>query len=167
MNKIIYLRKPVTFLFIALALSAQSRSLVAEITLPAVICDNMVLQQKMEVPVWGWAEPGEQVKVKGSWNNSNFDTRANKDGRWMVRLPAAPAGGPYQMTIQGKNTLQIKNILFGEVWICSGQSNMHMSLEPFIPWHNGTLNFKKEISQADYPNIRLFYVTRRLADLHA
>jgi len=163
MNIVMSLRKPVTIIFVMFALFSGSMSVMAEVTLPAVICDNMVLQQQIKVPIWGWAEPGRQISVKGSWHDKVVKTTADKDGQWMVRLPAEKAGGPYEMTVQGQNTLHIKNILFGEVWIASGQSNMHMSLKPIIPWHNGTLNFKEEIAQANYPNIRLFYVQRKAA----
>ncbi|MHC4442643.1 MAG: sialate O-acetylesterase [Planctomycetota bacterium] len=161
MNKTVCICKPA--IVVALVLLSGGPSVFGEVTLPAVICDHMVLQQEMKVPVWGWSAPGEQVEVKGSWAKGVFECKANKDGRWMVRLPAGKAGGPYEMVIKGENELLIKDILFGEVWVCSGQSNMHMSLEPFIPWHNGCLNFKQEIARADYPSIRLFYVQRRAA----
>ncbi len=133
------------------------------IKLPAVIGDNMVLQREMDVPLWGWAEAGEKIKVKGNWNEQWVECQANSVGRWIVRLPTPPAGGPFEITIQGRETITLKNVLSGEVWVCSGQSNMNMSLKPTVPWHKGCLNYKKEIAKAQYPNMRLFTVELRSA----
>src|SRR5215472_2678315 len=109
-------------LFVAFIFVAAAR---ADVKLPALFSDNMVLQQGMSVPVWGWADEGEEVVVI-------FRGKAVKsktvDGKWMVKLPSHIAGGPEVMVIQGKNRIQLKNVVVGEVWICSGQSNMEWPL---------------------------------------
>ena len=93
----------------------------ADLRLPAVISDNMVLQEQRAVPIWGWAEPGESVTVTGSWENSSVSAKADPEGKWQVKLQTPKASGPYTLTVQGNNTLVLDNILIGEVWECSGQ----------------------------------------------
>ncbi len=129
----------------------------ADVKLPAVISDNMVLQQGMEVPIWGWAEPGEQVMVSVSWHSMAWGVSADKDGKWMFKMNPPKVGGPYEMTISGKNSIKIRNILVGEVWVCSGQSNMAMPV-------SRSTNAEQEIAAADYPNIRLLTVERKTAE---
>lgn len=131
----------------------------ADVQLPSVIADNMVLQQKSKVAIWGWAEPGEKITVKGSWGGLfNFakKTKADKDGKWKVSLKTSKAGGPYTVSIKGNNEITLKNVLVGEVWVCSGQSNMEW---PTIQVNNS----EAEIAAADYPNIRLFMVEKATA----
>ncbi len=101
----------------------------AEITLPQIFSDHAVLQRGVEVPLWGWALPGEQVTV--SFAGQMLKTKADKNGNWNLRLAPHPAGGPFDMTIKGKNTLVVKDLLFGEVWLCGGQSNMQWTLNDF------------------------------------
>lgn len=134
----------------------------AEIRLPAIIADNMVLQQQSSDPIWGWASPGEQISVTGSWANGvTVKTQAGENGKWMVSIHTPKAGGPYTLTIKGDETIVLKNVMIGEVWVCSGQSNMEM---PVSGWPGASiLNSAKEISAADYPNIRLFTVKRKVA----
>ncbi|MBW8036269.1 MAG: sialate O-acetylesterase [Planctomycetes bacterium] len=129
---------------------------IADIKLPAVIADNMVLQQKSNAPIWGWADPGEKIAVSTSWKKS-AKTTTGKDGKWKLKLRTPKAGGPYDITITGNNTIKLQNILVGEVWICSGQSNMEYSMA-------ATENAAKDIPAANKPNIRLFKVTRTIAD---
>ncbi len=125
-------------------------SVQADVKLPAQFSDHMVLQQKEAAPVWGWAEPGEKVKVTASWGKS-ASTKADSQGKWKVKLRTPKAGGPYTLTIDGNNKITIKDVLIGEVWICSGQSNMEMGI--------GVVNnAAEEIAAANYPNIRLFDV---------
>ncbi len=128
-----------------------------DIRLPAIIGDNMVLQQGKVVPIWGWAEPGEEVMVSVSWHSMQWGVKAGADGKWMFRMSCPEAGGPYEMTLKGKNTIALKNIMAGEVWVCSGQSNMEW---PVAAAANGT----QEVAAADYPNIRLFTVKKKIAD---
>ena len=96
----------------------------ADVRMPALFSDHMVIQRDTEAPVWGWAEPGEKITVTGSWNNEVVTTTATEDGRWSVKLSTPGAGGPHQITIHGENFVPIRNVFSGEVWICSGQSNM-------------------------------------------
>jgi sialate O-acetylesterase len=124
----------------------------AAVDLPSVLSDNMVLQRNRAVPVWGSANPGEQVTV--SFRDRTVSTKADADGKWRVDLPAGQAGGPFEMTVAGENTITLKNILVGEVWVCSGQSNMEMAVQ-------SVCNASEEITQADYPEIRLFNVPRK------
>ena len=128
----------------------------AEVKLPAVIGDNMVLEQGRRVSIWGWAAPGEEVTVSTSWHNMLWAVKADKDGRWMFKMNSPQAGGPYEMTISGENTIAIKNIMVGEVWVGSGQSNMQMSVR-------SSANAEQEIAEANYPDIRLFTVERKVA----
>jgi sialate O-acetylesterase len=94
----------------------------ADVKLPAIIGDNMALQQGLAVPIWGWADPGEEVTV--SYAGQTKTAKAGDNKKWMVKLDALKAGEPMEMTIKGKNTLTLKNVIVGEVWVCSGQSNM-------------------------------------------
>jgi sialate O-acetylesterase len=135
-----------------LIVSAFSCSLLANISLPKIFGDNMVLQRDKPVRIWGWAATGEKVTVQ--FNQQKKNTKADKAGKWEILLAPEEAGGPYQLTVQGKNKLVIQNILVGEVWICSGQSNMEM---PIAGW--GKINnYEKEIAAAGYPMIRQFDV---------
>jgi sialate O-acetylesterase len=121
----------------------------ADVRLPHVIASHMVLQRDMPIPIWGWAEPGEEVTVK--IGDHEATTEAGPDGKWRVKLPAMPAGRPHTMTVTGKNKIELTDILVGEVWLCSGQSNMDMGIR-------SVNNAEKEIADAKYPSIRLFQV---------
>ena len=126
----------------------------AEVKLPRIFSSNMVLQKGIEIPVWGWAGKGEQVTV--SFNNKSVRAKTDSNGKWMVKLPAQEYGGPHKMTIKGKNTIELDNILIGEVWVCSGQSNME--------WRTvASTNGEKEVAAANYPKIRLFTVPKAVA----
>jgi sialate O-acetylesterase len=124
-----------------------------QIKLPAIISDNIVLQQKTIVPIWGWADPGEKVAVKGSWQWFSNYAKADNDGKWKIMIKTPKAGGPYTLTIKGNdnNIHTLNNILIGEVWVCSGQSNMWWPLEK-------TESAAEEIANANYPQIRFFDV---------
>ncbi|NQT01533.1 MAG: sialate O-acetylesterase, partial [Planctomycetes bacterium] len=131
-------------------------SVFADVKLPAVIGDNMVLQRGKKVSIWGWAKPGEEVMAGVSWHSMKWAVIADEEGKWIFRMNPPKAGGPYEMTISGKNMIKIKNIMVGEVWVCSGQSNMQWSVQ-------ASNNAKEEILAAKYPNIRLFSVKRTIA----
>ncbi|MBN2180890.1 MAG: hypothetical protein JW715_03165 [Sedimentisphaerales bacterium] len=119
--------------------------------LPALFSDHMVLQQKLNCPVWGWAGDGTPVTVE--INGQKVKTTA-RDGRWQVRLPALEAGGPYTLTVRTPGrTIELKDVLVGEVWVCSGQSNMEWPVET-------SNNAQAEIAAAKYPNMRLFTVEK-------
>ena len=123
----------------------------AEVKLPALISDNMVLQQDLPANVWGWADAGEKVSVK--FGDKSAEATADAKGRWGVKLAELASGATGELTVAGTNTLTIKNVAVGEVWVCSGQSNMEFTVR-------GAMNATEEISGADFPMIRHFTVAR-------
>lgn len=133
----------------------------AQLKLPAFFSDSMVLQQNTGAPVWGWAKAGEKVEVSGSWSGKTVQATADNSGKWMVKLPTPKAGGPYDVTIKANETKTLHSVLIGEVWICSGQSNMEM---PVQGWSGAPINNSDaEIAEADYPAIRFFTVEKKIA----
>jgi sialate O-acetylesterase len=140
--------------FACLTLMAMSSSTSATVTLPAVISDNMGLQQGAEVAIWGTADPGEQVTV--TFRDQDVVGTADREGRWKVKVGPLKVGGPSEMTVAGKNTLTVHNVAVGEVWLCSGQSNMEMVVE-------GSVHAETEIAAANYPMIRHFTVQHAVA----
>jgi sialate O-acetylesterase len=133
------------YLLIISSIVSVSYSLNAQVRLPKFFGDNMVLQRNGSIPMWGWAKPNEKITVQ--FNKQIKNTKADKVGKWMVKLDAENAGGPYVLNIKGKNSLELKNILVGDVWLCTGQSNME--------WTVGqSSNANKEIASANYPFIR-------------
>lgn len=131
----------------------------AEIKLPAIFADNMVLQRETEVKIWGWANPVSSVKVFTSWNKKNYKAKANNKGEWALKIETPKAGGPYTVTISDGKTISLQNILIGEVWVCSGQSNMEMPMKGFYgqPVEGGL----DDIIRSTNKNIRLFTVGRQ------
>ena len=122
------------------------------ISLPEIFSDNMVLQQKSDVMIWGWAKTGEKVVLKADWLDAEISTTVDNQGKWSLILKTPEAGGPYNIHLKGYNELILKNILIGEVWLCSGQSNMEWSAAM------GINNAEEEIKNANYPEIRFFSV---------
>ena len=137
----------------------------AKVTLPAIFSDNMVLQQNTQVNVWGKAAPGEKVTVKASWLDKAVTAKAAANGKWTVKLKTPKATTNQSVTVSGENEITINNILIGEVWLCTGQSNMEfpVSRHPDVKWNTGMLNEAEELKDADYPEIRLFHVKHQLA----
>ncbi|CAH0124399.1 hypothetical protein SRABI27_03860 [Pedobacter sp. Bi27] len=133
-------------LFLFSSLLAQSK-----ILLPSVFSDNMVLQQKTNAAIWGKATAGKAVKITVSWNKINYGAIADASGNWKIKVATPGYGGPYSITISDGELLVLNNVLIGDVWICSGQSNMEM---PLAGWGK-ILNYEKEIADAKFPNIRL------------
>lgn len=125
-----------------------------DVQLPKIFGDNMVLQRDKDINIWGWANPKEKVTVQ--LNKQSKIVITGKDGKWKLSLAAEAAGGPYQLIVKGKNTITINNVLIGDVWICSGQSNMEWTLQ-------NTNNATEEIRQANYPSIRHFEVPKSVA----
>ena len=123
-----------------------------DVKVPAIFGSHMVLQRDQKDRVWGWAEPGEEVTVK--IGDQTHATKAGADGSWQVMLDPMPAGGPHTLTVAGKNTLNLDDVLVGEVWICSGQSNMQW---PVAAANDADL----EIATAKYPSIRFITVPNR------
>lgn len=116
--------------------------------------DNMVLQRNIKAPVWGWTTPGTTVKVE--FNGKTVQAKADETGKWMARVGPLPAGGPYTLTVDGPQKITFNNILMGDVWVCSGQSNMEFGI-------GNANNAEQEISNANYPEIRLFTVAKKIA----
>jgi len=137
---------------------------IADVRLPALIGDNMVLLQNTDIPLWGWAEPGETITVSYGPCSRVWTTTADQNGKWMVETGPFEAGPAYTMTIKGTNTIYLKNVIVGEVWLCSGQSNMEMPVNRLGGWRTGAKDYLDEIASADYPQIRLFTVKKTVAD---
>ena len=133
------------------------------IAMPAIFSDNMVMQQKANVLFWGKAVPGTKIMVKASWGKI-AGTTVTADSSWKVRLTTVKAGGPFELAINaGDASIVFKNVMLGEVWLCSGQSNMEMPLEGWPPG-NLIQNSESEIQQANYPDIRMFTVARAVSN---
>jgi sialate O-acetylesterase len=114
----------------------------------------MVLQQNKPIKVWGWADVGEKVTVVFKGQTKSIKT--DKSGKWTIVLDAEKAGGPFQLTIKGKNTITLNNVLVGEVWVCSGQSNMEWNVR-------NSNNADEEIRNGNYPEIRQFLVQKHVS----
>ncbi len=140
-----------------------SQSIVqAKVQLPAFIGDNMVLQQKEKVKIWGTSTAlGKELQLTVSWNKKQYQTKVDQNGKWELSVETPHYGGPYQMTINDGDQSTLNNILIGEVWFCSGQSNMEM---PLAGW--GKINnFQEEINAANFPNIRLLQIPKVTANM--
>ena len=151
--------KLTTLFLIGFLLLFTGNFVYSEVTLPRVIGSNMVLQRDMQAPIWGWASAGEEISVtlsteaEGVEPISTTTAVADAEGNWRTELPAMAAGGPYTLRVKGSNTLELTNVLFGEVWVCSGQSNMQWPV-------SASKDSEAEIAAGMYPKIRLFYVPR-------
>lgn len=123
----------------------------ADVKLPAIFSDHMVLQQDEDCAVWGWADPGEAVTVTIAGKSKS--TKAGADGRWSLKLPELKAGGPHTLVVKGRNSLTVNDVLVGEVWLGSGQSNMGMLVQ-------SSKDFEGEKAKANLPKLRMFTVER-------
>ncbi len=139
-----------------LALLILAAPAAADVRLPHVIGSHMVLQRDKPLPIWGWADPGENVTV--TLATQSAATEAGPKGEWTVELKPLPAGGPHTLTVKANNTITLKDILVGEVWVCSGQSNMEMGMTVIQ-------NAKEEVAKANHPKIRLFQLPRATSGL--
>lgn len=133
-------------------------TLQAEISLPAIFGNHMVLQQQTDAAIWGKATPGSMVRVTTSWDRKSYSTRSATDGSWKVKVATPAAGGPYEITISDGKALRLSDVLIGEVWVCSGQSNMQQTMKGYM--NQPTLGANEAIATSANPNIRLFTVTR-------
>lgn len=151
-----HLKRFITQITASLTLSAAIH---AELKLPAIIGNHMVLQQNQADPIWGWDTPGTQITVK--FAGQSHSATAGGDGRWTVKLTPLPANStPQTLTITGSSTLELKDILIGEVWMCSGQSNMEFPMLPANVRFGGDWNGDLEVASADLPNLRLIRAPR-------
>lgn len=126
----------------------------AEVRLPAIIGSHMVLQQKSDVKIWGWCDPSEKIKITSDWNAIIDSAVGSADGKWMITIKTPGAGGPHTLAINGSNKIILEDVLVGEVWACSGQSNMEMSYS----W--GVKQYLGDIENATNKSIRLFHIPR-------
>ena len=133
----------------------------AEIRLPKLLSDHMVIQREIPIHIWGWSDPGEKVSVR--FHGQDRSTAANDLGQWSVYLAPEHAGGPFQITVQGTNTVTISDVLVGDIWIASGQSNMEMPMVGF-PGSAVLKNGAEEIAHADHPQMRLLRMPNRSSD---
>ena len=145
---------------IALSLVAVStQALQGNVTLNALFSDGMVIQRETQAPIWGWADPGEAVTVKASWG-AKAKSIAASDGSWSIQLQTPVAGGPHSIQITGNNSIEIKDVLAGEVWFCSGQSNMDFPMDWIAgkardPYDQPVANYiQNEINTASDPRLR-------------
>lgn len=115
-------------IFFLLFFSFSLIDLQAEVLLPSLISDNMVLKQKSKVALWGWDTPGTNVQVETGWNGKVYNAVAGADGKWSLNVSTPKAGGPFQIWIDGTNRVTLDNVMVGEVWFTSGQSNMGWSV---------------------------------------
>ena len=143
------MKKNIAFLFLMCSIVVN-----ANVRMPLLFSDGMVLQRNKPIPVWGWANPDEKVEIH--FNKQAKMVQADKNGKWMVSLSAEKAGGPFELIITGKNKIVIKDVLVGEVWICSGQSNMEFQMYK-LP------DFETQKAQSNEPMIRQFLVAQDLS----
>ncbi len=141
------------FILIILLLAFSTSEIFSAVKVAKIFSDNMVLQRGVNAPVWGTANPWE--KIIAEIDGMVSSTQTSPDGKWMLRLPKFSAGGPYELTIKGDNEVKFIDIMFGDVWVASGQSNMEWSLE-------NSNNAEEELKGANIPDIRLFYVPKRV-----
>ena len=136
-------------LFILLLLSATAFT---QIRLPRLVSDGMVLQRDANIKIWGWAAPNEAISI--NFINVNYQATANSTGNWELQLSNLTAGGPYTMTLTASNTITINDILIGDVWLCSGQSNMALAMS------NVASTYPTDVSNSTNDRIRNFNVPR-------
>ncbi|WP_017732186.1 sialate O-acetylesterase [Nafulsella turpanensis] len=146
MNKLVKYSLLIAALLLSLNVYSQLR-------LPRLVSDGMVLQRDTDLKIWGWATPGDEVSIE--FKGKSWKTTAGEEGRWEVNLPPMEAGGPYEMDVQADKQLTVKNILIGDVWLASGQSNMELTMERASPI------YQEVIAQAENPDIRYFDVPDR------
>ena len=147
-----------SFIISVVALAAAAIPAAAKVTMPAIFADNMVVQQQTEMRIWGKAEPNSMVTIVPSWSNQAYRTTADADGAWKTTVQTPAAGGPYEITISDGEALTISNVLSGELWLCSGQSNMEMPMKGFK--NQPVEGAGEAIMDSRNPNIRLFTAKR-------
>ena len=151
------MKKKIASCFLILLLTGSFLQSFATVSLPAIIGSHMVLQQKTDVKIWGWANPGEKITITTSWNSDSVTTVGENTAKWNLIIKTPAAGGPFTITIKGTNVLQLEDVLIGEVWDCSGQSNMEMSYN----W--GVKEYTTDVENASNQKIRFFNMPRATA----
>ena len=141
---------------VLMILVAGNLRVAAGVRLPSILGSHMVLQQKSEVNLWGWCSPAEKISVKASWDTTRYVTKGTPGAKWALKIKTPAAGGPFTITINDNTVLE--DVMIGEVWVCSGQSNMEL---------NGDQKLKQSLDEAPNANnqkIRLFYVPKTTSD---
>ncbi len=145
---------------ILLIVACAALPVAAKVTLPSYVTDNMIVQQNSTFTINGHAAPSSDVKVTARWNDAPQRVKADKNGKFTVKLPTPGAGGPYAVTFEDKDgALTIENVLSGEVWLCSGQSNMEFPVEGW----STVMDYDREVATAHHPDIRVLQVKKRTA----
>ena len=140
-------------------LAVQENTKIDSLELAGVFTNHMVLQQQTDAAIWGKASPSAEVRIKPSWSDQATTTTANESGRWKTNIKTPAAGGPFEIQItSGTQTKLLKDVLSGEVWICSGQSNMHWKMRGF-----GLNHFKEDVDKANHPNLRFCQIPQDIA----
>lgn len=152
------MKKMGTYFLCFCFLLITSFSAKADIKLPAIIGDHMVLQQNSNCKLWGWSNPSEKISINASWDNTPIIDSADGNGKWMVTIKTPKAGGPYTISFKGDNLITLNDVVTGEVWDCSGQSNMEMS----DSWGNQL--YGDEFAQANNQSIRFFHIPKLTAE---
>ena len=144
------------YLLIVICFILSCNTAFSDVTPSSLFCDHMVVQRNVKIPIWGTAKPGEKVTV--TFNKAKKSIKANAQGKWKVSLKKQLAGGPYTMSVKGKNLVVIKDVYVGDVYLCSGQSNMDMTVAKEDRYWCGVNNEAEEVANAKYPLIRVFDV---------
>jgi sialate O-acetylesterase len=153
MKKIIFI-----FLFFILFTSAF-QSVTAKITLPAIVSSNMVLQRNTTIKIWGWANANEKISISTTWLKKSINTHADAKGNWLVQVQTTSSKAPQNIILKSKSSsITLDNILFGEVWLCSGQSNMEMPMKGYAG--QPIFGAADAVAKSSNSNLRLFSVTR-------
>ena len=143
----------ITLQFLVFIANAKS-----EVRLPAIIGSHMVLQQNSLVKLWGWCEPNEKIRVSNTWDTTTYFCKGETNAKWSLTIKTPSAGGPFSITIQGNNKIELQDVMVGEVWICSGQSNMQMN------YYWGLKQYSKEMDMALNTSIRFFLIPQLSAE---
>ena len=159
--KYFFMKRIILFALIYLSSATITR---ATIKLPALISNDMVLQQNSSITLWGWASPGEKIIVNASWLKKTSLVIADEKGDWKLNIRTVKAGGPYNISFTAAETIMVNNVLLGEVWLASGQSNMEFPMGKSEGWKNAVHNYATEIPKANYLNIRMIDVPNRVSD---
>ncbi|MCU7550203.1 sialate O-acetylesterase [Chitinophagaceae bacterium LB-8] len=146
-----------SYLFtIMFSLLAGLPTLFAQLRLPAIIGSHMVLQQNSDVKLWGWCAPSEKIKINTTWDTTTYSAVGSGNAKWSVTVKTPAAGGPYKISIQGNSSIELDDVMVGEVWVCSGQSNMEMNV-------NWGLPYQDEVAHANNKSIRFFHIPKATA----
>ncbi|MXV51177.1 9-O-acetylesterase [Pedobacter sp. HMF7647] len=146
--------------FVVIATFSIYQTAEAKVKLPSVFSDNMVFQQKTQAAIWGKDDPGKTITIIPSWDKKKYTVKTDASGNFKQKIQTPSYGGPYTISINDGEDLTLKNVLIGEVWVCSGQSNMEM---PLAGWGKVN-NYEDEIAKANYPNIRLLQAIRKTSN---